>query len=38
LPADGPRDYQTGYGKPPAATRFKKGNRANPRGYPQQAH
>jgi Family of unknown function (DUF5681) len=34
LPADGPRDYQTGYKKPPLATRFKKGNRVNPRGRP----
>jgi len=35
LPADAPRDYQIGYKKPPAATRFKKGNRANPRGRPR---
>jgi len=35
LPADGPRDYQIGYKKPPVATRFKKGNRANPRGRPR---
>ena len=34
MPADGPRDYQIGYQKPPVATRFKKGNRANPRGRP----
>jgi hypothetical protein len=30
MPADGPRDYEVGYGKPPVATRFKKGNAANP--------
>jgi hypothetical protein len=35
LPADAPRDYQIGYKKPPAATRFKKGNRANPHGRPR---
>jgi Family of unknown function (DUF5681) len=35
LPADGPRDYQIGYKKPPVATRFQKGNRANPRGRPR---
>ena len=34
MPADDPRDYQIGYKKPPVATRFKKGNRANPRGRP----
>lgn len=32
---DGPKDYEVGYGKPPIATRFKKGNRANPRGRPR---
>jgi hypothetical protein len=25
-------DYEVGYGKPPAAHRFKPGNKANPRG------
>ncbi len=35
MPADAPRDYQIGYKKPPAATRFKKGNRANPHGRPR---
>jgi hypothetical protein len=35
LPADAPRDYQIGYKKPPVATRFKKGNRANLRGRPR---
>jgi len=35
LAGDGPRDYEVGYGKPPIATRFKKGNRANPRGRPR---
>lgn len=34
---DGPKDYDVGYGKPPIATRFKKGNRANPRGRPRGA-
>jgi len=37
LPADGPRNYEVGYGKPPVATRFKKGNRANPRGRPRSS-
>jgi Family of unknown function (DUF5681) len=37
LPADGPRDYQIGYKKPPVATRFKKGNRANPHGRPRSS-
>ena len=32
---DGLGDYDVGYGKPPIATRFKKGNRANPRGRPR---
>ena len=35
MPADGPRDYEVGYGKPPVATRFKKGNAANRRGRPR---
>jgi Family of unknown function (DUF5681) len=35
VPADGPRDYEIGYKKPPVATRFKKGNRANPHGRPR---
>ena len=35
MPADAPRDYQIGYKKPPVATRFKKGNRANLRGRPR---
>jgi hypothetical protein len=35
LPADGPRDYEIGYKKPPVATRFKKGNRANTHGRPR---
>ena len=35
MPDDGPRDYEVGYGKPPLATRFQKGNRANPRGRPR---
>lgn len=28
------RDYEVGYGKPPKATRFKPGDRGNPRGRP----
>ena len=35
MPPDGPRDYEIGYKKPPVTTRFKKGNRANPRGRPR---
>lgn len=35
MAGDGPGDYEVGYGKPPIATRFKKGNRANPRGRPR---
>jgi len=35
LAGDGPKDYDVGYGKPPVATRFKKGNRANPHGRPR---
>jgi hypothetical protein len=35
MPADGPRDYEVGYGKPPVAKRFKKGNAANRRGRPR---
>lgn len=34
MPVDGPKDYEIGFGKPPAATRFKTANRANPRGRP----
>ncbi len=33
----GPRDYEVGYGKPPAATRFKPGRSGNPRGRPRGA-
>ncbi len=32
MPTDKPRNYEIGYCKPPVATQFKKGNRANPRG------
>jgi hypothetical protein len=35
LPDDGPEDYRVGYGKPPLATRFQKGNKANPHGRPR---
>jgi Family of unknown function (DUF5681) len=31
------RDYEVGYGKPPAHTRFKKGQSGNPRGRPPGA-
>jgi Family of unknown function (DUF5681) len=34
LPVDGPKDYKIGFGKPPAATRFKTADRADPRGRP----
>jgi Family of unknown function (DUF5681) len=30
-------DYEVGYGKPPAATRFKRGHSGNPRGRPKGA-
>ena len=30
-----PSDYQVGYGKPPAQTRFKKGQSGNPNGRPK---
>ena len=36
MPSDGPGDYEVGYGKPPLASRFKKGNNANPRGRPRK--
>jgi len=29
------RDYEVGYGKPPAATRFRKGKSGNPAGRPR---
>ncbi len=29
------RDYEVGYGKPPMATRFKKGQSGNPKGRPK---
>ena len=35
MPADEPKNYEIGYGKPPLSTQFKKGNRANPRGRPR---
>jgi uncharacterized protein DUF5681 len=31
------RDYDVGYGKPPTATRFKKGQTGNPKGRPKGA-
>ena len=30
-------DYEVGYGKPPKATRFKKGQSGNPKGRPQKS-
>jgi hypothetical protein len=30
------QDYEVGYGRPPVATRFQRGNRCNPRGRPRQ--
>jgi hypothetical protein len=38
MPSDRPRDYEVGYKKPPIATRFKKGNNANPRGRPRRSN
>jgi Family of unknown function (DUF5681) len=35
LPADGPKEYEVGYKKPPLASRFKSGKSANPRGRPR---
>ena len=32
---DEPETYEVGYGKPPAATRFKPGHSGNPRGRPK---
>lgn len=32
-----PRDYEVGYGRPPKATRFKKGQSGNPKGRPKGA-
>jgi Family of unknown function (DUF5681) len=37
MPADAPRDYEVGYGKPPRHTRFKKGRSGNPKGRPRGA-
>jgi hypothetical protein len=31
-----PGDYEVGYGKPPAATKYKKGKTGNKRGRPKQ--
>ena len=35
--ADPKSGYTVGYGKPPLHTRFKPGNRANPRGRPRRS-
>jgi Family of unknown function (DUF5681) len=35
MPSDGPGDDDVGYKKPPVASRFKKGNNANPCGRPR---
>jgi len=32
MPAEAPREYEVGYGKPPRHTRFKKGRSGNPKG------
>jgi uncharacterized protein DUF5681 len=37
MPRENQRDYQVGYGKPPRATRFTKGQSGNPRGRPAGA-
>ncbi|AXI43281.1 hypothetical protein C1J02_16085 [Sulfitobacter sp. SK011] len=34
---DEDKDYEVGYGKPPRATRFRKGHSGNPKGRPRQA-
>ncbi|WP_341864123.1 DUF5681 domain-containing protein [Gymnodinialimonas sp. 57CJ19] len=34
---DDDRDYEVGYGRPPKATRFKKGRSGNPKGRPIEA-
>ncbi len=35
MPTDGSDEYEIGYKKPPVASRFQKGNNANPRGRPR---
>jgi len=35
MPNDGDRNYEVGYGKPPAKSRFRKGLSGNPKGRPQ---
>jgi hypothetical protein len=35
MPSNRKGDYEVGYGKPPSEHRFKKGNKANPRGRPR---
>ncbi len=37
MASEDPRDYDVGYKKPPVASRFKKGNNANPRGRPSRS-
>jgi len=37
MPPDSEGDYEVGYGKPPRATRFAKGQSGNPRGRPRGA-
>ncbi len=36
--SEGPRDYEVGYGRPPEATRFRKGKSGNVRGRPRKSH
>jgi len=35
MPNDRERNYEVGYGKPPAPSRFRKGQSGNPKGRPQ---
>jgi hypothetical protein len=35
MPSDRKGEYEVGYKRPPKETRFKKGNKANPRGRPR---
>ena len=36
--SDDRREYTTGYGKPPKASQFQKGQSGNPRGRPRKKH
>lgn len=37
MPNNKKDDYEIGYGKPPAVTRFKKGQSGNPKGRPKES-